>query len=247
MNGWGILLIIVSLIAALLSVWVRIRIVAAPEARVFLRVCFFTFPIYPKKEKRVRRMKAWPKEKTKKVKKEKKKKAAADQNAGDGKKKGISSALFTVRRVIAVLRVFFAKFPQHLHVDLRHLTVAVASPDAAKTAIEYGLVSQALAYLAELIDRHSHLHIGKKSEVSVYADFLSQKSTVHIDITLRIRLLHILTLAIHSALAFLRTEDTRTKTDASPKPSGGQSGGAQTKAPQTKAPQTGVRQQAAAE
>ena len=212
MNGWVILLIIAAFIAALLSVWVRIGIVASPEARVFLRVCFFTFPIYPKKEKRVRRMKTWPKEKAKKVKKTKKKKAVPDQSDGEEKKNRISSALFTVRRVIAVLRVFLAKFPRYLHVDLRKLTVAVASPDAAKTAIEYGLVSQALAYLAELIDQRSHLHIGKRCEISVYADFLSQKSRVEVDIMLRIRIVHILALAFGSAWAFLRTEDTREKT-----------------------------------
>ena len=79
-----------------------------------------------------------------------------------------------------------------LHID-------IATDEAAKTAVLFGGVAQAVAYLAALLDATGTLRAPAKSDVDVRADFLSDSPRFDIEIGLSLRVWQIFDLIFRSA------------------------------------------------
>ena len=86
------------------------------------------------------------------------------------------------------------------HVFVKRLTVSVGSEDAATTAILYGTISPALAFLLEALEQFSHLHISRRAAVGVAADFTSNRIRANLHLLFRLRVCQVIRIALHAAI-----------------------------------------------
>ena len=105
--------------------------------------------------------------------------------------------------MIRLVKLLLDKFGKHLRIKVKKLRLTVATGDAASTALVYGGVSQSVAYLLALLNRFSRLKV-KKNALAVGADFLSEKTTAEIQISLSVSLAGLLATALSAGWAFIR-------------------------------------------
>ncbi len=186
-----------------------------------LRILFLKIRLAPKKEKppklrkfRIKAFRKWRLKEEKKLlqsekKKEKKKKKAPAEEEKEKKKKPKRPLRQTVAfgfdlvRYVAVRAVL--KFGHYLKIDVRRFAVTVGGEDPAKTAVTYGAVSQATAYLFAFLERHANLRYprGEGTPVTVGVDFLSPKSLFLIDLSFSIRIWQILAVGVTALKGYL--------------------------------------------
>lgn len=198
--NFGILLFL----AFLLSVWVRIKVVFDGDTRVFLRVLFIKKQIFPQRDKKARVIKD--------KKKGRKKKEKPDKEGKGIPKKEIST-LENIKNITSAVMEVLRRFPKYLRIDFSRIIIKVSSDDAAKTAVEYGIVMQAVTYLIEILDNITNIKFKRKSEINVYADFSSAKSEIKADITFRLRVIHIIVLALRGAGVYIKRNNMNKNTD----------------------------------
>ena len=204
----AILLLIFGICAIRATVTLEYR----DELTLAVSVLGIKIGILPKKEKKVdikkysakRFRKLLEKRERDEEKKRRKKLQKAEKDApAEHKKKSRSvGEIFTL--VSDVLSVFFSRFAKHFRVKLARLNVTVASEDAAKTAILYGVAAQGVAYTLEILDRTTNLEYKKDSEVNVFVDYLGDTPSFDISIAFSMRVWHLLDILFRSALAALR-------------------------------------------
>lgn len=154
-----------------------------------------------KKEKKEEKKRQKKEKQAVKAAKKKKKKGAAPEKAVPPKKKRSLKA--SLRLVIRLVKLLLDKFGKHLRIKVKRLRLTVATGDAASTALVYGGVSQSVAYLLALLNRFSRLKV-KKNSLSVGADFLSEKTTADIKISLSISLAGLIATLFGAGWAFIR-------------------------------------------
>ena len=179
MSALYIILFIIAGIVLLLSIPVGINLVLEDELRVYLRVLFLKFKLYPSKKKKFNQRKH-----EKKKKKKESAKSSVLKERDEIKSK--PTLLENISTITEIVRTFFKHFSKHLHVKLTKIHIKIATPDAAETAILYGAVSGAVACLVELIDSITNLGRIKQSSIAVEPDFLSEKSSARLNISLYI-------------------------------------------------------------
>lgn len=177
---------------------IRVEVVLsyAEEFGLVLSIAGFPLSLIPGKKKKIKLRdyspKAIAKRKLKEQKKaekkaaKKKKKKEADQKKKAEKKKEKDEDKLSLLEIIdigtAVLKVFVKRFAKHLRIRIARLHFGVASGDAATTAILYGAVSQGACYMAALLDGCGTLRYPAKSDVQIYADYLSEKPVIDMEI-----------------------------------------------------------------
>ena len=152
----------------LLSIRLRITIEYSDSLCVYARILYFIrIPITPGKEKRLKLSEYSDKKiarrdrakQEKAVQKEQKKQEKIAQKAEKKKRlkehpeeaKHERTLSENLSLIIDVVKVLLGRFFRHLRIDLSRIHISVASEDAAQTAILYGIVSQSVAYLLELL------------------------------------------------------------------------------------------------
>ena len=137
------------------------------------------------------------------------KQAEKEQKAKDTEMADEPSTMSLILRIVGgVLDTFFGK----LRVKIARVHIVVGGPDAAKTALTYGIVSQGVAYLMELIATKTRMTRAKNTYVSVVPDFLASKTTADLLIIFRLRLIDLLSTRIVFFIRFMKE-----KTASSPK------------------------------
>lgn len=190
----GVMLFLLLLLCLNIRVYISLR----EDVAVSLRVLCFSFRLFPRK-KRIKPRKAAPKSRARPAK-------AAAHDAKPKKKSTLAEKLSLVRALCAAL---FRKTGKHLKLRAARLHIRVATGDAATTAVLYGAVSGSLAYLLALLDRVTRLHAAPP-QVSVTADYLSERSTADVRLVFSIRVAGAIALALSLAFAYLRHKaDTR--------------------------------------
>ncbi len=219
------------LIAGIASLRATVTLEYKEEVTLRLRVLFINLKLVPAKKKKVdpkdytprkfRRMlakkrkkelKKWQKRQLKKQKKEakkQKKKAdkAAEQEAirnGTAKPKSKRSLLDNLGLIKAILDDIPPRFLRHLKVKLSRIVIVVASDDAAKTAIMYGAVSQTVAYIVAFLDQMSRLKYAPDAEVDVIANFLAEKPTANVKISVAVRVWHIFDILLAAVKVYIK-------------------------------------------
>ena len=162
---------------------------------------------------RVRRMREQERiERLKKQKKkqeaEKKKKAAAEQKKKEKQKQlpppEVSDEPGTIRILLRIVGDVLDTFFGRLRVKMLRLRIAVGASDAAKTAITYGIVSQGVACLMELIAQKTRYRRVKRAEVEVVPDYLAQKTTAEVDLRFGLSLADLIVTGVKLGVRFLR-------------------------------------------
>ena len=224
-----IVLGILLFLCALILIPVSIKIGYKEDVTLSVGVPGIYFPILPKKEKKAKPL---SKKKYEKLllkdaeqaekkrladqKKAQKKKDAAkakqaekEQKAKDAEMADEPSTMSLILRIVGgVLDTFFGK----LRVKIARVNIVVGGPDAAKTALTYGIVSQGVAYLMELIATKTKMTRARNTCVSVVPDFLASKTTADLLIIFRLRLIDLLSTGIVFFIRFMKE-----KTASSPK------------------------------
>lgn len=200
----------------------KFRIAYVDDIVAVAQVLFIKIRIYPKKIKRLRarnfRIKRFRSRVKRSVsrseikmekarlraekKKQKKKAKSGDKGSGEGVKKKRDLKSLS-RLLLRLLKVFIQKFPRYLQVTVSKFVIGVATEDAADTAITYGYVVQSAQYMLTYIKLNSNLKKARKSVVSVYPDFTTDKPKIELDVTLSIRIWQALALGASLALAYL--------------------------------------------
>ena len=103
-----------------------------------------------------------------------------------------------------LLKAVLPKLARALRIDLSHIVIRVASPDAAKTAILYGTISQSVSYLLTLLDEITNVKTNQDTVVDVSADFLSEKMTADVRISLSLSPLRVLGMGFTALFRFLK-------------------------------------------
>lgn len=102
-----------------------------------------------------------------------------------------------------VLGLFFGKFFSKLHFHVARVIIKVGSDDAAKTAVMHGAICAALGPTLTFIDRHSNLHVKKRSILYIEPDFTSDKIKMDIDLGFSLSLGGVLSAAIKAGWRFI--------------------------------------------
>ena len=113
----------------------------------------------------------------------------------------LSAILYIVKLALRALKVLFTKFGRSLKIRAVRLNVRVASEDAAKTAYMYGLISAALSNLMAFLSENMNFRATDRKEVSVSADFLSDKPEFDLHIVLSIRVGQVISMLLKTVLA----------------------------------------------
>ncbi len=187
---------IILLIAAFLAIRINVVVSYKDSLCVYARVLFIKIPIYPQKEKKKKKEKKEKKPPDKAVEKKEDEKEEKDE-----KKVSPVKILWQMRE--SILRLI-EKFLGYLHFKFIRLKITVGCEDAAKTAIAYGLTTQSVAYLIEILNNISNVDISKHSEIYVKSDFISQKSSFDGKIVLYIRILPVLKVAFGAIKEFFK-------------------------------------------
>lgn len=173
-----IILALLLLIGLALIIPIKIHIIVDEDFSVKLRYVFLSFKLYPEnKEKKTQKAKADDtKGKKSSILKEYTKNLIAE--------KGIIDAIKEILSIIKEALIPFGPFFAKTRVDIKDLTVVVSTPDAARTAIEYGAVSGIMYDLLAVVDKKFKL---RSKNVRVFSDFLSEKSSIRANVLLGIK------------------------------------------------------------
>ena len=197
-------------VRAHMSIAHLIRIVLHPKKKKKVRLSDYTEKKIAKRERKRLAKEAKAKEKKKRKAADKKqrkldKKARKDaEKSGAIKKDEKPSILDNVRLITSIVEVFLKKFFRHLRIKVARLNITVATEDAAKTAILYGAVSQAVSYLIAVLDAKTNLKQKKNAQFSVNADFCATKSTADVCLSFSIRVGQVLLIGLAVLFRFIK-------------------------------------------
>ena len=96
------------------------------------------------------------------------------------------------------------KFAGMLRVDVARVHITVGGKDASATALTYGIVSQGVAYLMEILMHKTRFYRPKNEYIDVVPDFLAQTTTAEISIIFTVRLWHFVNIAFTFAYRFIK-------------------------------------------
>lgn len=187
----------------LLSLRFRLTVILQKDMRIYLRVLgFIKMPIVPTKEKKIKlssySRRAMQKKKKKGEKKaEKKAERKSDGGAGASHELKEMTLSDKIKLIVDIFRTFTKSMFKHLRLEISHIYISLGTPDAAKTALLYGAVSQSVAYLLQFLSTLEHVSEPDIEDVTVFPNWTDEKTTVDVKITLSLRLWNIFDIVNH--------------------------------------------------
>ena len=141
-----------------------------------------------------KKQKAAEKAARKKEKKKEKKALAATQPTPNIKE--------NLETITALVKKLYTVTRGKIKIHVKKMDIAVATGDAAKTAMLYGVVVQGVSYLLQFMETH-FTHIRREpGDMRVRADYLSAKTHAEIDIIFSIRLCRALGIGLKMLSAY---------------------------------------------
>ncbi len=208
MTGLFIFLGILALILIILFIRVRIIIDYHGEDLILkLKILGIPITLMPRGEKKrkirlkdfshkVLEKKQRKAAKTNKKKTEKKQKKQIQQK----EKAPLTEVIPEITRLVKYL---LGKFLGHLRIDITKIYISVGSDNAATTAIMYGIINQAAAALLDILSAITNVKKDRKSEISVVADFTSDKIKTDINIGFSLVLWQLFSIALGTLFRYV--------------------------------------------
>ncbi len=176
---------IVLFILWLLSIRIRFQIKGKDtEFTVALRVLFYRYTFYPE-EKSPKRVYTEEKKKLKKQKKKRKQSEAVAEGTAPPKKEK-RSILHIVRLITYILKRIYKRFPNYFRLRLKRVIIVVGGADAAHTAMYYGAVRSAVAYLLTACETLFTFQTPRNAVLLIEPNYLTDESMCDIDMDLSI-------------------------------------------------------------
>lgn len=210
-----ILAALILLVAVTLAIPASVSIEYRDEVRVALSLLGFRLWQHPKKKKPVdlrsytpeaierRRRREARKKRRDLIKRQKKEKSKTSRQTEKKpkKKRGLLESISLIKKIAAVI---LAKTAKHTRIKLHRLDIAVATDDAAKTAILFGAVNQGAVGLLEFLRQSGNLSIPHDARVSVRADFTAQKSTADVYVVFSLRVWQLADILLGTGIRFIK-------------------------------------------
>ena len=206
MNTLIALYIISGLLALIVMIcFLRIHFVIEcnDEITAILKILCIKISLYPQNNKKVKISKfkkGYPKQKEKTKQKQPKtvKKESSKSDTSLGEKLEIITSL---------VKILFSRFFKHLRLDVSKILITVGGSDAAATAITYGVVSQATAYLLEFLDKNLKISKKRKGQINVLCDFTAEDTVYDISLSASLSVWQILDIGITLAYNYFKGKD----------------------------------------
>ena len=180
------------LISALLLLRIKFDIYLNEDIVIKLNILGFKKQLYPEKAKKVSI------KKFKKAPSKKETVATTDSHKTEKRKNKDESIPLSdkISTVIHLVKLLFSGFFKHLRLDVSKIIVIVGGKDAAAAAINYGIISQSVAYLLDFLDNNLNVHKNRKGEINVLCDFTSEKTVYDVFISASLNTWQIIDIAI---------------------------------------------------
>ena len=205
MRALAIVASVLLLLLILLFAKIRITLSYRDAILLRLRYLFLSFTLYPQKKRR----------RPKRKKKQKRKKSTA--TASHGKQKGSHGAkkekhplrLGDIRFLLSLFKETIEKIlekaSRHVRIRVKELYLSVGGEeDAAKAAIEYGLLSQAVSYLLAFLENTGFLKPPKPTAIDLRVNFLERTHRFSIRTEISCPLIFLIPLLISALTEALR-------------------------------------------
>lgn len=224
MTALIIILAVILLILLVAMIGITVILTADGEMICTLKILFFRFRLFPKIKKRpvlknfkikkfrknrLREEKKLIKLAEKKVKKQKKAADKADKTEEKTEEEPElrDNVQYYLELVKRVLFEALKKFGKHLVITIRRLDITVSGDDPSRIALTYGYASQAVSYIMELADCNLNTRYrGEPPYVSVGVDWLSGKSSVKLDISLKVRVWQIISVLFTALKGYISVD-----------------------------------------
>lgn len=214
MKALYIVLPILLFIALLL--FSRVRLSLSYNGTIQLRISylFVRIPLYPRKK---RKHKASAKKKSHSAGKNAHPTVSEQQKKQKPQsKKKMPLRLGDIRFLLRLFREVIAhildKASRHVRIRVRHLRLSIGgADDAARAAIEYGLVSQSVSYLLEFLRNTGFLKRPKKNAVLVGVDFLKKEHDLSLITDITCPLVFLIPIALSSLTKALSAKSRWTR------------------------------------
>ncbi len=144
------------------------------------------------------------KKQEKKALAKKEKEAAKKEKEKNKEKKPLSQRISDIKLITDIVLAALGKFFGHLKIKMTRVKIVVASEDAAATAVAYGAISQSLNILLPALESVKNFKSLDKAEIDVRADFLSSSPEFDVEISLSIRVWHILHAGLAALVKFIK-------------------------------------------
>jgi len=106
-----------------------------------------------------------------------------------------------------ILSLIFEELPKlasYLKTEIRLLRITVGGQDADRIARSYGKIAALLPLFIELLEAKTKLTPVKANAVQVAADFVAPKTTVQMNVRIKLRLFSLVRIAFHALLWLIR-------------------------------------------
>lgn len=188
-----VLAVILCLVILLLMTGVKINVISKGDTLVRVGAGPLMIKVYPSKEKKIK-LRSFTQEKyLKLMKKEEPEEVPEEKPAKEKKPKGsIARTIGLVKKILDRLDTYTGR----IYTKISYLKVVVGGKDAAGTAVTYGVVSQSVSYLIELLDCKTKLKTPNAEKLSVVCDYTADGVTFGLDLTIKIRIIDALKTAV---------------------------------------------------
>lgn len=184
------LAVLLALVSFVLTSPLSVRIVYKEAFEVFAGLSFIKFKVFPKEKKEKKKKNKVKKAKVKKTpetvsqEKQEQKKSATD-SVKDAHKSGKKDIGETLALVFEIIKSVFDIMGKRATIKINELHVIVSKPDAADTAVQFGLCTGIVSNILAFTSNFGKAVINDKNIV-VEPDFISGKNSFCTDIILSV-------------------------------------------------------------
>lgn len=210
MTVLAILVVIALLIFLLLMTNLKIRVASDGDITLKAGAGPVMLKLMPKKQKKVKLRRFTHRKYLALVEAEKK--GLQDKKAGQeadkskqkekGKKESVANTVSLITQILERLGVYAGR----LRTKIKSLDVTVGGDDAASAAVTYGVISQSVSYLIEILDCNTKLNIPDPDRLSVKCDYTVKEISINVDISVKLRVIDALRTAVDIMLLKMKND-----------------------------------------
>ena len=210
MTVLAILVVIALLIFLLLMTNLKIRVASDGDITLKAGAGPVMLKLMPKKQKKVKLRRFTHRKYLALVEAEKKglqeKKAEQEAKKSKQKEKGTKESIANTVSLIAQIIERLGVYAGRLRTKIKSLDVTVGGDDAASAAVTYGVISQSVSYLIEILDCNTKLNIPDPDRLSVKCDYTAKEISINVDISVKLRVIDALRTAVDIMLLKMKND-----------------------------------------
>lgn len=224
MTALMIILAVIALILLAAMTGITVILKADGDMTCTLKILFLKLRLFPKKEKkpklrnfriknfrrmRLREEKKQLKQAKKRAEKDRKKAKKAEKAPKEPEEKPAfrDEVHYYLELARTALLAAVKKFGKYLVITVRKIDITVSGDDPAKIALTYGYAVQTAAYIKELADNTLKTkYRGVAPYIAVGVDWLSGKSSIVLDISMKIRVWQIISVLFTALKGYISVD-----------------------------------------